>query len=248
MQNPLLGRNGELQPDEDPDRADTFLRYLQMGSASALVGVFGLALFVSFFFKGLDPNTYGIVQNSITGALSDTEAVRGGLHLVGPFKTFLEFPATYQLVELSNYNSNKELGYRKPDRGPVTTRTGADPSDPDSGGQPIAISASFEFVLDPEHLVDIYKSFGSYELARKRYILLGANQISNIAQRFTPQDFWRERANIAETMREGMNATLTALGYAQVPLFQILRIDFDLVGRWKWWDEGLLTSDDHLRQ
>jgi len=62
---------------------------------------------------------------------------------------------------------------------------------------------------------------------RERWILLGYNQISNIAQQFTPQDFWTKRKRIAEVMRVGLNSTLHELGFVEVPLLQILRVDFD---------------------
>ncbi|CAD7958396.1 unnamed protein product [Amoebophrya sp. A120] len=207
----------QLLCDEDGDSPCRSLKTV----LTALGGLLFLLLLSTLScLEGLDPNEYGILQNSLTGSLlEDGRAYRGGLHYVGFFKKFLLFPATYQLVEFSNHTAA--------DRRPVRTRTGADPSDPDSGGQPIDISASFEFVLNRENLKDIYTSFGGYEAARDRWLLLSYNQISNIAQRFTPQDFWTKRHLIAERMRAGVNETLSELGYVSVPLFQILRVDFD---------------------
>jgi len=111
------------------------------------------------------------------------------------------------------------------DRPPVSTRTGADPDDPDSGGQPISISCAVQFKLKPDQLKQIFLSFGSYEAAKQRYILLAGNQVSNTAQEFTPQDFWQQRKTIAKRMRYKINEVLVANG-ADAEAYQIMKVDF----------------------
>ena len=78
----------------------------------------------------------GIRKNLLTGYISD-QAERGGIHFVGPLKTFFTVPAAQGTLQWS---------WSGGDRAPVQTRTGADPQDPDSGGQPISISCAVQAV------------------------------------------------------------------------------------------------------
>eukprot|EP00392_Amoebophrya_sp_AT5.2_P010155 g10208.t1 len=194
--------------DGDNDDSGCFGRFAKCLPVAGCL-LFLLLLSSLSCLQGLDPNVYGILQNSFTGTIDSADVFRGGLHYVGFFRHFLTFPATYQTIEFSADYPKRATA----DRPPVRTRTGADPSDPDSGGQPIDISTSFQYVLSNKNLDAIYTSFGGYDAARERWILLGYNQISNIAQQFTPQDFWTKRKRIAEVMRVGLNSTLHELGF-----------------------------------
>ncbi|EER07461.1 conserved hypothetical protein [Perkinsus marinus ATCC 50983] len=180
-------------------------------------------LFWVFFTATLEVNEVGILRNMITGSVPEDGGVyRGGRHVVWPFQTFVKFPATYTTIDFT---------------GPMTvkTRTGADKSDPDSGGQPITISCSLQFQFDLEHLHDVYVSFGGLEPAMIRYRLLARNAVSNTAQRmegewycrFVPQDFWQDRKRISDTMESVLNRTFISQGGgSKIRFFQILRTDF----------------------
>jgi regulator of protease activity HflC (stomatin/prohibitin superfamily) len=180
--------------------------------AFVLCFLFGLL----FSIGSLEPNEYGIMKNSMTGQVSE-EWYKGGLHFIGPVTEFLTFPSTQETIELSRTSSQ---GF------PVQTRTGADPNDPDSGGQPITISCSYQYIIDPNRLRQVYLSFGSFFAAHARWVLLSSNSVSNQAQKFTPQDFWQRREVVAESMLMEMNKTLWEQGYISVVRFQFLRIDF----------------------
>lgn len=183
-------------------------------------------LTVFFFFvymfmcQSIEPNQFGLIKNSVTGVV-DTNAVRGGLRFTGPFGRFLTFPATQ--VTLSFKPSGG-------DRAAIQARTGQDvdaaDSDAQGGGQPIVISCAFQFQIVPENLRLIYLSFGTYEAARLRWLLLSGNMISNIAQQFTPQDFWTSRKRITDTLLNAVNHTLWNNGYVLVTKFQIIKVDF----------------------
>lgn len=84
----------------------------------------------------------GIRKNLLTGYISD-QAERGGIHFLGPLKTFFVVPAAQGTLQWS---------WQGGDRAPVQTRTGADPQDPDSGGQPISISCAVQATCwKPQH-------------------------------------------------------------------------------------------------
>lgn len=174
-------------------------------------------LIVPNMVSSLDPNEYGIIRNYISGNLG-YQVERGGLYFTGPIQGFLTFPATQVTLEFSA----SDLA----DRTAIQTRTGADPRDPDSGGQPISISCAIQFQFVPESLRDVYLAFGSYQAAKQRYILLAGNMVSNIAQEFTPQDFWNRRDDIAVRMLSAVNRTLWSQGKVVAVRFEVMKVDF----------------------
>lgn len=192
------------------------------GGAGDLPGACGAVLFfVVFFFsfcvQSLQPNELGLRRNFLTGHI-DSEVIRGGIHLTGPLASFVRFPAAQVTMLFA------EISYA--DRLAVQTRTGADPDDPDSGGQPISISCAVQFQIVADKVHDVYLNFGSYEGARQRYLLLSGNMVSNTAQEFLPNDFWQRRHVIAERMLQKVNDTVWRQGSAIAVGFEILKVDF----------------------
>jgi len=175
-----------------------------------------LFCFMTLCVATVSPLEYGLKKNTASGVIL-SEAVQGGLHPVFPWQTYLTFPATRVTLEWSNSYAA--------DRPQVATRTGADPNDPDSGGQPIGISCAVQFSLKPEALKGIFLNFGSYTAAKQRYILLAGNMVSNTAQEFTPQDFWQRRHIIAARMLVKINETLVSQG-AVAQSFEVMKVDF----------------------
>mmetsp|Transcript_3784 Transcript_3784/g.11808 ORF Transcript_3784/g.11808 Transcript_3784/m.11808 type:complete len:343 (+) Transcript_3784:955-1983(+) len=175
-----------------------------------------VAFILFFCLASLSPNEYGIFRNYLSGSL-DFDVRRGGIYVTWPTKSFIKFPAAQQTLEFSGGSM---------DRPPVSTTTGADPKDPDSGGQPIVISCAIQFQFVRSTLRDVYLAFGSYEAARQRYLLLTKNQVSNTAQQFTPQDFWQRRDAIADKMLRHINETLWEDGYVVAMRFEIMKVDF----------------------
>lgn len=183
--------------------------------------VFVLIIF-NLFFSSLDPNEFGLLRNGLTGAVYQ-QVDRGGLHYTGCFSGYIRFPATQVTLQFSA---------RSPDRPRIQARTGEDHNshtgmlDQQGGGQPIQISCSFQFQIHPDSLRQIYLSFGSYAAAKARWLLLSGNMVSNVAQQFTPQEFWTDRPRIAAAMLGALNDTLATNGHVDATKFQILKIDF----------------------
>jgi len=192
------------------------------GEVQALATAVGAALVVIFFglsmiITSVSPLEYGIKKNMISGVVYN-EHVQGGLHGVMPWQSYITFPATRVTLEWSN-------SYLTRDKPQVMTRTGADPNDPDSGGQPLSVSCAVQIRLISTQLRNIYLSFGSYDAAKQRYLLLAGNVVSNTAQDFTPQDFWQNRQEIASRMLRKINETLVK-NSAEAVAFQIMKVDF----------------------
>jgi len=190
----------------------------ELEGAVACAGCGGAVLFLLFAFcvATLGPNEYGITRSFVSGRIG-REVVRGGLHVMGPFSGFLKFPASQVTLRWSRDSV---------DHPPIATRTGADPHDPDSGGQPISITCALQFEFIPSTLRDVYLAFASFEAARQRFLLLAGNTVSNVAQEFTPQAFWKDRAVIAEKMLQQINNTLWTQGGVVAKRFEMMKVDF----------------------
>lgn len=192
------------------------------GQSSAVAPVCGgccvtfWLIFLFTFLSALQPNEYGLRVSYVNGKIWD-DVQRAGIHATGPFSGFVKFPAAQLVLEFTKQSA---------DRAPISSRTGADPQDPDSGGQPIQISCAVQFKFKKEKLRQVYLNFGSYYAARQRYLLLSGNMVSNTAQDFIPNDFWTRRDVIAATMLKKINETFWNQGMVEATKFQILRVDF----------------------
>lgn len=129
---------------------------------------------------------YGLVYNGLTGYVDTSVAYAGGLHLIGPTKSFIRFPANHVKMEFSERPGATTT--------PVDARTGPDQTDADSGGQPVRLSVSILYSLSAPQLGNIYKSFSvNYEMRYAQYL---RQTISDVAQRFDPTQFWKERYGV----------------------------------------------------
>jgi len=76
----------------------------------------------------------------------------------------------------------------------------------------------------PELIQQVYLSFGSFQAARERYLLLAGNVVSNTAQEYTPTDFWTKRRTISDRMLFKINHTLWHQGYVEAMQFEIMKV------------------------
>jgi len=212
-----------LVPEEArPSVARRFRRLRGGQGEEVCIGVvaafFAFALGTFFFcYATVGPNQIALTQNYLSGAISH-DVTRGGLHFIGPMSRFIPFPATQIILEFSSHGAA--------DRPKVLARTGADPNDPESGGQQIWIGCAVQILFDASRLRDVFLDFGSYDGARERYTLLAGNMVSNTAQEFTPQDFWLNREKISDRMLVQINHTIWEHGYGIAVNFEIMRVDF----------------------
>lgn len=82
----------------------------------------------------------------------------------------------------------------------------------------------FQVKFVPEMIQSVYLSFGSFEAARERFLLLAGNVVSNTAQEYTPSDFWSKRRTISDRMLFKINHTLWHQGYVEAMQFEIMKV------------------------
>lgn len=184
------------------------------------LAMFGLgAVLMVNSLGAVGPTELGLLSNDITSYVETGFTYKAGLHWIGLGKSFITFPSTQNTIM---FTDRKDLSADAP---PIATRTGEDHADPDSGGQPISICVSLQYLLPHgDHLGKIYSSFGS--AYHERYTLIARNTISNVAQTFSPNEFWTKRTDVADEMFEACKVALQKQGMVTVTRLQLLRIDF----------------------
>lgn len=179
----------------------------------------GFIIFILLFamsWDTLEPTEYGVVQNGLTGYVDlRPEAVySGGRYFIWLFHFFLPFPRNLRHLDF-------DIGGRRP---PIPARTGPDPDDKESGGQPVTFSVSFQYKLQKHTVPAVYQTFGAAWEAS--YMRFAQQAITNVAQRFTPKEFWNSRKEIERAMLLQVNQSIYKQGFAIVPALQLLKVDF----------------------
>lgn len=184
-------------------------------SSCVVVTLISLVVFIHSW-ASLQPTEMGLYYNTYTGFVDKTQTYFAGRHLLGPGRDFIVFPANEVLLMMSD----DPLAQAPP----VDARTGRDASDPDSGGQPVKLSLSFLYKLEPSKLGNIYKAFSTQYEAR--YIQYARQSLSNVAQRYDPTQFWTHRSEIADAMFKAVRDSLASEGGATVLSLQLLKVGF----------------------
>ena len=186
----------------------------------ALAGGAAAVLLFALSWDSLEPTQYGLVQNGFTGyvELDPQKVYEAGRHFVLLRHHFLKFPRNLVSLEFSNSYGGRA------DRSAIPARTGPDPDDRESGGQPVHLSVSFQYQLARKDVPRVYQTFGTAWEAS--YLRFAQQAITNEAQLFTPRTFWNDRASVEERLLHAVNASLSTQGYATVHSLQLLKVDF----------------------
>jgi len=182
----------------------------------------GLGFFTVFIvlfamsWDTLEPTEFGLVQNGFTGYvdLDPQNVYDGGRYFVWLRHYFLVFPSTRR-------NLDFDRGGRRP---PIPARTGPDPDDKESGGQPVTFSIAFQYQLQKTSVPAVYQTFGmAWE---DSYMRFAQQAITNVAQSFTPKMFWADRRAIELAMLDAVNRSVFTNGQAVVKNLQLLAVTF----------------------
>lgn len=184
-------------------------------------GILGLVFIIIFSISWdtVEPTEFGLLRNTISGAVNLGEIYENGRFVVGPAAEFIHFPRNR--ITLS-------YGARETDdRTAIPARTGPGEGqgvDSDSGGQPLDLSISFQYLLVKENIPVIYSTYASSWEAS--YLRFAQQAITNVAQEFNPSAFWRRRAHIEAAMLVAVNQTLFEQGYATAVGLQLRSVGF----------------------
>jgi len=175
-----------------------------------------IIILIALSFDDVSPTQYGLFQNGWSQVVDTTQVYNSGVYFVWLGNYFIRFPAYRVSIEFSASPSH--------DVAPVPARTGRDENDPDSGGQPVTLSFSFQYQFEKNDVAYVYKEFG--EQYEARFILFARMAVSDVAQEYTPDKFWTDRAGVAKRMEERIRHRLRQDGHCEVMNFQLLQVDF----------------------
>jgi len=216
---PPASNNSHNSYDDDDDEDGCGPCYAE--NRACILCCLGILFFISIILLALSfdvvkPTEYGLLQNGWTGWVDTDSMYDPGRHFVWLRNFFITFPAYRVSVEFSSgHNASAP---------PVPARTGRDMNDPDSGGQPVTLSFSFQYQFDKDDVGGVYKEFG--EQYEARYLLFARMAVSDVAQKYTPDKFWNDRAAVADDMFSTLKHTLRKNGRCAVTNFQLLQVDF----------------------
>lgn len=154
--------------------------------------VLGLVcLFMSL--GSLQPTEYGLRYNRFNKVIDESYTYHGGRHIIGPFKTFLVFPATVQNLEFSNRKGHATAP-------PLETRTGG------QAGLKLNLHIAFQYHLARDQLPALYKLANiNYESI---FLKIARDTLLKAAAEYTAQEYWEERPAIGAEMFKRVNTAL----------------------------------------
>jgi regulator of protease activity HflC (stomatin/prohibitin superfamily) len=153
----------------------------------------------------VEPLEYGLPYNKFTKNIGK-EAYDNGRYILNPFKSFLKYPKNLVTIEFSQ---NK-----KAESSPLQTRTGE--------GLAVILSVSFQYQLIKEKIPDLYNlaniNFHS------TYVRISRDVILKVGGMFNATDYWMNRVEIAEIMKQTMDNELLK-AYGHCISLQLLKIE-----------------------
>ena len=204
-------------------------------ACGAVVALISILLF-ALSWDTLEPTEFGLIQNGFTGSV-DMRAERtfeGGRYFVWLNHHFLVFPRSLVNLEYSgrshcppsSYYSGMQ-DYDCANQGPISARTGRDDHDAESGGQPIELSVAFQYKFARRDVTRVYEKFAM--MWEPSFLRFAQQAITNVAQRFTPSQFWLARHEVELAMLHEVNQTIYQEGHATVEGLQLLVVEFQPV-------------------
>eukprot|EP00933_Yihiella_yeosuensis_P035016 TRINITY_DN28493_c0_g1_i1.p1 TRINITY_DN28493_c0_g1~~TRINITY_DN28493_c0_g1_i1.p1 ORF type:complete len:415 (+),score=61.21 TRINITY_DN28493_c0_g1_i1:78-1322(+) len=170
------------------------------------ISLIALLIVVLVSLGSLDPTEYGLRYNRISKTVDKSYVYRGGRHLIGPFASFLVFPATVKSLEFSNRSQAQAP--------PLGTRT--------AEGLALNLHVAFQYHLIRDQVPQLYQSTNiMYE---SLYMKIARDIILRAAAQYNAPQYWTERRAIGESMLSEVNAALKA-SHAECTGLQLLVIE-----------------------
>jgi hypothetical protein len=169
-------------------------------------GILSFIVFVLIIsLDSLEPLQVGITYNKITKTVG-TETYESGRYIIGPFKSFLVYPANLVTIEFSDskYKTSE----------PLQTRT--------AEGLGLTLYVSYQYQINK---TEIHKL---YNLANVNYhgtfVRISRDVILKIASMYNATNYWTDRQKIGEHMKNALDEELKK-AYTRCISLQLIRVD-----------------------
>lgn len=176
------------------------------------VGCVGFAaLLVVCSIGAVPPLEYGIRYNYFSKNADVEKVYYAGRHFIGPWNSFLLFPAAVQSIEFTNEAGLKPSGTRFP---ALHTRT--------KEGLALHMQVSLQYKLTEKLVGKLYKEFNrNYEVMFTSVI---RDTLIKVAADYEAEQLWKERQKVGENMQNMVNEALQET-YAECWGLQLMVIE-----------------------
>lgn len=178
------------------------------GSAACVLST---AILAALSLGSVPPLTYGIRYNFFNKQADLETVYTCGRYFIGPWSSFLPFPANVQGIEFTNEARVQPLGARYP---ALHTRT--------KEGLALHMQVSLQYRLSHKSVGHLYKEFNrNYE---SMFISTIRDTLINAAAEYEANAYWKQRLAVGERMQDMVNSALEQT-YAKCWGLQLLGIE-----------------------
>lgn len=181
-----------------------------MGDPATICIVAGVVIAASFLLllisiDSLEPLEVGITYNKITKTVGQ-DTYESGRYIIGPFKSFLVYPANLVTIEFSDSKGSTSE--------PLQTRTGE--------GLGLTLYISYQYQINKNELTKLYNMANvNYH---GTYVRISRDVILKIAGMYNATNYWTDRQKIGEHMKTALDSELQK-AFARCISLQVQRID-----------------------
>lgn len=181
---------------------------MELGAIICLVVCIVISIVMILLLCSMDtiePLNYGLPYNKITKQIGD-EAYDAGRYLIGPFKSFIVYPASMVTIEFSDARGATAEA--------LQTRT--------AEGLGLTLYVSFQYEIMKKEIPKLYN------LANINYhstfVRISRDIILKVGSQYNATVYWTNRGMVGDKMKEALDEQLK-MAYARCRYLQILRVD-----------------------
>ena len=163
-------------------------------------------LLILFGFSSLEATELGLNYSWISKTISP-EVKENGLYFIGIGHSFIKFPKTVQTIEFSEEKTAN--------RGPIESRT--------SDGLEVTLEISFQYILQPDKLYDLYNTYGpKYDSVFQN---IAINILTEEATKYTAYNFFMDRGKIKDDFQYELNLRFDKNCFSNIQFLQLRSVN-----------------------
>ena len=163
-------------------------------------------LLILFGFSSLEATELGLNYSWISKTISP-EVKENGLYFIGIGHSFIKFPKTVQTIEFSEEKTAN--------RGPIESRT--------SDGLEVTLEISFQYILQPDKLYDLYNTYGpKYDNVFQN---IAINILTEEATKYTAYNFFMDRGKIKDDFQYELNLRFEKNCFSNIQFLQLRSVN-----------------------
>lgn len=176
---------------------------VQAGALCCCVSVVVIIVFVCMTCKVVLPTQIAVEYNWVSKTVSDTPLADAGMHVRGPWISFVTYPKTVENIEFDETHHDILDGRTR-------------------DGLPIIVGVTLQYQLIPEEVVKLYKEFeqdqGDYLQLFKLHAI---HVITEEACKYNASEFFNDKIRIAANMHTVLDKHFKEKLHARIDALQL---------------------------